>query len=160
MSRFILVFFILLLTIGANLSDGFLARLGIDPDVLVVTLVSLAITGLIAYRRLALVVVAVFLAIGANLPEGTALAIGLDPDFLLAALVTLVVMPYASQIFGKALWDRRTKRPIGLKANSTSRRLSSRVTLLLDLNHASCGCSRTAGTIEVLAQRSRFHLLN
>ncbi len=94
MQRFFLVFLMLLMIIGANLSDGFLYRFGIDPDILTAALVALVITGLVYKRRLALIVLVVLMTVAANTPVQIAMSMGFDPDFLLAALLGLVFTPF------------------------------------------------------------------
>ena len=97
MLNFGLVFFALSLSIGVNLSDGFLARLGFDPNFLLASLVAMVLTGLVAHRSLAVIALIVLVTIGANLPLATAAEIGYDPDFLLATLVAIVVLPYVTR---------------------------------------------------------------
>ncbi len=94
MQRFVLVFLVLLMVVGANLSDGFLARVGIDPGILTAALVALVITGLVYHRRLALIVLVVIMTVAANTPGQFAMSIGYDPDFILAALLGLVFTPF------------------------------------------------------------------
>ncbi len=98
MVSFGLVFLTLTLSIGANLEDGFLARLGLDPNILLATLVALVITGLVAHQRLALVVLVVLMTVAANLPAELALSIGYDPDYVLAGLVAVVTTPWIRRI--------------------------------------------------------------
>jgi len=100
MLSFGLVFFTLSLSIGVNLSDGFLARMGFDPNLLMAAAVAFVITGLIVHRHLALVVSVVLLTIGANLPAATAASIGYDPDFMLAGLIAVVLLPLTRRLFG------------------------------------------------------------
>ena len=82
------------MSIGANLADGFMYRLGFDPDILLVALIAFVIAGMIAYRNIALIVMVVLLTIGANVSEETALSMGYDPDYLLIGLITLVITPF------------------------------------------------------------------
>ena len=82
------------MSIGANLADGFMYRLGFDPDILFVALIAFVIAGMIACRNIALIVIVVLLTIGANISEETALSIGYDPDYLLMGLITLVFVPF------------------------------------------------------------------
>jgi len=100
MLSFGLVFFTLSLGIGVNLSDGFLARMGSDPNLLMAAAVAFVITGLIVHRHLALVVSVVLLTIGANLPAATAASIGYDPDFMLVGVIAVVLLPLTRRLFG------------------------------------------------------------
>lgn len=98
MLNFGLVFMTLSLSLGVNLEEGFLRRLGFDPDVLMLAVVAFVISGLVVHRRLALIVVVVLLAIGANAPPGVAESLGYDPDIALAALFGVVTVPYMARM--------------------------------------------------------------
>ncbi len=100
MLNFGLVFFTVSLSIGANLSDGFLVRLGFDSNYLLAALAALVLTGLIARRSLALIVLIVLVTCGANVSPETAMSYGYDPDYLLAALIAIVVSPVICRDFG------------------------------------------------------------
>lgn len=97
MKKFLLVFTVLLLAIGANLSDGFLARIGLDADILLVALGIFVIAGLIANQNLAFIVIVCTVAVAANLPVETARSIGYDPDLMLGLLVGLVMIPFLAK---------------------------------------------------------------
>lgn len=92
--KFLLIFLVVLMSIAINLSDSMIARIGVDPDYLLLTLLALVITGMVAHQRLALVVLVVFMCIGANLPADFAQSLGIDRDLMTAGLVAVVVTPY------------------------------------------------------------------
>lgn len=94
MIKFTLVVLPMFMSVGANLSDGILYRLGIDPDILLAGLIAFVVTGMIYHRHIALIVMVVLMSFAANVSQETALAIGYDPDYMLAGLVALVVMPF------------------------------------------------------------------
>lgn len=91
--KFVLVFIVMLMTIGANLPDGAIARLGLDPDWLKAALAAWILTALVAHRRMALIVLVVFMSLMANLP----MDVGIDKDILLGSLVAVVVTPYLAR---------------------------------------------------------------
>jgi len=93
MLRFGLVFLTLTMSIGVNMDEGFIARLGVDPTILLAALIALITTGLIVQRHLALIVVVAVMAIGSNVPIESAAEMGYDPDYLLAGLVALILAP-------------------------------------------------------------------
>lgn len=97
MKKFILVFLVLLLAIGANLSDGFLARIGLNADIMLVALGIFVVAGLIANQNLAFIVIVCTVAVAANMPEETARSIGYDPDLMLGLLVGLVIVPFLAK---------------------------------------------------------------
>lgn len=94
MLKFILVFLVLSMSIGVNLPDNMIARLGFQPDYLKVALAAWIITGLVVYRQLALIVLVVALCIGANLPVPLAEQFNINRDYMLAALVAIVILPW------------------------------------------------------------------
>lgn len=71
-----------------------IARLGLDANYLLAALVSIAITGLIVYRGVLLVILVLVCTIGANLPVGIVDQLGLDRDILFATLIALTVVPF------------------------------------------------------------------
>lgn len=97
MKKFLLIFTVLLLVIGANLSDGFLARIGLNADIMLVALGVFVIAGLIANQNLAFIVIVCLIAVAANLPEETARSIGYDSDLMFGLLVGLVLIPFLSR---------------------------------------------------------------
>ena len=99
MINFGFVFITLSFTIGVNLEDGFLNRMGFQPDVLVIAAVAFVITGLIVHRHLALIVLVVALILGANVPAEVAAGIGYNPDMMVAALFAIVIAPLFTRWF-------------------------------------------------------------
>jgi hypothetical protein len=97
--KFTLVFLVMYMSIGANLPDGVIARLGVDPNYLVGALFAFIITGLIAHRHLALIVLVILMCIGANLPADYAAQAGINRDVMMASLVTFALSPYIIRIF-------------------------------------------------------------
>lgn len=105
MIKFTIIILTMFMSIGANLSDGLMYRLGLDPDVLLAALIAFVVTGMIHNHNLALVVLVVLMTIGANVSEETALSMGYNPDYLLAGLIALVIAPIVckqldGEIFG------------------------------------------------------------
>jgi hypothetical protein len=97
MKKFLAVFFVILLAIGANLSDGFLARYGVDANILLVALGAFVIAGLIMHQNMTFIIIVLLVAVAANLPPEMAQSYGYDPDIMLALLVGLVLIPLVSK---------------------------------------------------------------
>ncbi|QKQ27654.1 hypothetical protein [Candidatus Reidiella endopervernicosa] len=91
--KFIFVFLVLFMTITVNLSDGMLARVGIDPNYLYAALASVILAGLTASKPMAMSLLVITVTIGANLPTEYAERIGVNQDFLLATLIALIIAP-------------------------------------------------------------------
>ncbi len=88
-----LIFLILFLSIAVNLEDNVVARVGLDPNYLMMTLVAVVIAGLIAHRSMMLITLVLFLSIGANMPADLMLDYGIDRDYLTGVLVAVVIVP-------------------------------------------------------------------
>ena len=97
--RFLLVAVILFLTISANLPDSMLARLGMDPNILLAALTAVAISGLVLHKHIAVVALVILLSIGANLPPELADAYNINRDYLMAALIGIVILPFVKGWF-------------------------------------------------------------
>jgi hypothetical protein len=100
MLRYVLVFLVILLTIGVNAPESMLGRAGLDPNALLITLTALVLTGLIAYRGLAAIIATLALVVGANMPASLAAQYGINRDYLLASLIAVVCIPIIKKIFG------------------------------------------------------------
>lgn len=83
------------MSIGVNVGDNALSRLGFEKNYLVMALVAVVVTGLIVHKNLFLIVVVVFLSIGANMPADFMLNFGLDRDYFVGALGALLITPLA-----------------------------------------------------------------
>lgn len=97
--RFLFVAVILFLTISANLPDSMLARLGMDPNVLLAALTAVTISGLVLHKHIAVVTLVILLSIGANLPPELADAYNINRDYLMAALIGIVILPFVKSWF-------------------------------------------------------------
>lgn len=96
--RFPLVFFVFFLTIVVNTQDNIIARMGFDNNYLLLTLVAVAVTGLIVHRRLMLIVLVLFMSIGANMPDGFLLTFGIERDYLAGGLIGIVLVPSIARL--------------------------------------------------------------
>jgi len=94
MIKFALVLLPMFMSVGANLSEGFLYRLGIDPDILFAALIAFVVTGMIYHHHIALIVLVILMSFAANVSQETALAMGYNPNYILAGLIAIVVMPF------------------------------------------------------------------
>ena len=72
MIKFTIITLTMYMSIGANLSDGFMNRLGFDANILRAALVAFAVAGMISHLNIALSVLVVLMTIGANVSEKTA----------------------------------------------------------------------------------------
>lgn len=101
-----LVGMVTLMSIGANLPESFMARLGINQTYLLIGLVTVVAVSLVRYLKFTLVLVIAIMAAGANLPQDLAKEIGIDPQIMLFALLAMV---------GTSLINFIVKLPKGVK---------------------------------------------
>lgn len=94
LTKFILFFLVIFISIAINLPDSMIARLGFDANYLLAALAAIAIAGLIIHRSLLLILLVLACSIGANLPEDIVSYIGMDRDVLFATLIALVLVPF------------------------------------------------------------------
>ena len=97
MKKFLVIFVIILLAIGTNLSDGFFVRYGVHPDFLYIALGAFVIAGLVANEKVVFIVMICLVVIAANLPDDLARSYGYNPDVMLGVLVGLVLIPFLSK---------------------------------------------------------------
>jgi hypothetical protein len=91
----LVIFFLFMITLAINVDDNVLARMGFSNDYLMVTLVSMVVAALLAYRHLALIVLVLFLSLTANAPADFLLNFGMNRDLILGTLVAIVIAPIA-----------------------------------------------------------------
>ena len=103
---FALIGIVTLMSIGANLPESFMAKLGINQTYLLIGLVSVVAVSLVRYLKFTLVLVIAIMAVGANLPQDLAKEIGIDPQIMLFALLAMV---------GTSLINFIIKLPKGVK---------------------------------------------
>ena len=99
MKKFLLIFLILALVIGVNVSHGMLSELGLNGNILLGTLAALVIAGLVSTQGFGLIVLVVIATIAANVPSEFARSLGYNREMMLAVLVALVIMPIVAKQF-------------------------------------------------------------
>jgi len=101
-----LLILVVLISIAANLPDGWAGPYTIDKKYLLIALTAVVAVSLIRYVRLTLILVTVVLVVGANLPKDLAAKFGIDQ---LVLLITLLLMVAVAVMF------RLLKMPTGLE---------------------------------------------
>lgn len=87
-----------LMSIGANLPESFLRKVGIDSTYLLIGLATVVAVSLVRYLKFTLVLVIAILAMGANLPADLAREISVDPQIMLLALFAMVATSFVNFI--------------------------------------------------------------
>jgi hypothetical protein len=93
-----LISLVTLMSIGANLPESFLAKIGLNQTYLLIGLVMFVAASLVRYLKFTLVLVIAILALGANLPNELAREIGIDPQIMLFALLAMVATSFMNFI--------------------------------------------------------------
>ena len=92
--KYMVVFFIMMFCIGINMSHGFLSRLGLHPDMLMVAGVS-GVMALFGYfLNIPLLAVVTAMTLLSNATVKTAASIGYQPSFMLACTVAVLLLPF------------------------------------------------------------------
>ncbi len=100
--KYAVFFIVLLVSLGANMPDGVIARLGLEPNYLIALGICAVFTWLCVGRHTALLVGVAGLSIGANLTAASATSMGIDRDVLAALMIALVILPVMVSLIG---WD-------------------------------------------------------
>jgi len=102
--KLVLVALIVFMSIGVTLSASLLDQFGIEKNYLLVGLGAFVITGLVAFRGMALIVIILFMSLAINMPEEVLAQYYLDKDILIAAIILMVILPlvYRGFVGGKS----------------------------------------------------------
>ena len=92
--KYLIVFFIMMFCIGINMSGGFLSRLGLHPDILMVAGVS-GVAALFGYfLNIPLLAAVTVMTLLSNATAKTAANFGYQPSFMLACTVAVLLLPF------------------------------------------------------------------
>lgn len=92
--RSAIVFFILAVTLGTNLEDNIIARLGLTANYGYVIGAALIGTALIAGRNTFIIAAIVVISLNANMPMDFVLNFGFDRDYYAGLLVAILFLPF------------------------------------------------------------------
>ena len=97
--QMVLTALIVFLTVGVILSANLLAQFGIEKDYLLIGLGAIVITGLVAYRGLALIIIILLLSMSINLPADFLEQFYLDREILIVVTLLMVIFPLVYREF-------------------------------------------------------------
>lgn len=95
---FALVAIVTMMSIGANLPEGAMTKIGVNQTYLLIGLVGVVAVSLVRYLKFTLILVIAILAVGANLPADLAREVGVDPQIMLFALFAMVATSFVNFI--------------------------------------------------------------
>jgi len=93
-----IVFLILAVTLGTNLEDNMIARLGLTANYGYVFIVALIGASLIAGRDALIIAVVILFSLNANMPTDFVLNFGFDRDYYAGLMVAIVFMPFFTRV--------------------------------------------------------------
>jgi hypothetical protein len=85
---------LLFATLGLFLSRVLCLRVGLEPDYFVISLGALAITLLVVFRSLPMILLMGFLTLAVNLPDQVLVDYGVDRDVILTLVLCLMFFPF------------------------------------------------------------------
>ena len=100
MTRCTLVFLILAATIGTNLEDNVISRLGLATNYAYVLGTALVGTALIAGRNAFIIASIVVFSLNANMPADFSLNFGMDRDYYTGLMMAFVCQPFFVRVVG------------------------------------------------------------
>lgn len=87
------LFLILATTLGANMEDNFIARLGLDANYAIVIGLALFCTMMLSARNAFIVVIVVVFSLNANMPSEFSLNFGVDRDYYAGFMFAVLLQP-------------------------------------------------------------------
>ena len=93
-----LIFVLMFATLAVNADDGIIARLGLEFDYGLVTVVSLLVAVLLIGQTALIVSLVMSLSLVANMPTEFALNFGMDRDMYLGVATAVVFAPIISRV--------------------------------------------------------------
>lgn len=92
--KYLVVFIIMMTCIGINMSGGFLSRLGLHPDMLMVAGVS-GVAALFGYfLNIPMLILVTVMTLLSNATVKTAASIGYQPGIMLACTIAVLLLPF------------------------------------------------------------------
>ena len=92
--KFLVVFSIMMFCIGINMSGGFLSRLGLHPDILMVAGVAGVAALFGSFLNIPMLGLVTVMTLLSNASAQTAASIGYPPSLMLAITVAVLLVPF------------------------------------------------------------------
>ncbi len=98
LTRSMMVFVLLLVTLAMNIDDNLLARVGFAGNYALILLLSLLFTVILTGRSVYIVAAIVLLSMVANMPADFTLNFGVDRDYYAGVMLALLMQPFMARI--------------------------------------------------------------
>jgi hypothetical protein len=96
--RIFALFFVFLVTLGLNLDDNIVARLGFSANYGFILIIAVVCTAFVAGRHAAIVAIVVVFSLNANMPMDFSLNLGYDRDLYAGLMAALVLQPILMRV--------------------------------------------------------------
>lgn len=97
--KILLLALIVFMTVGVTLSASLLESFGVEKNYLLICLGAIAITGMVAFRGIALIIIIALLSLAINMPDDFLREYYIDRDALMVLVILMVVFPIAYREF-------------------------------------------------------------
>ncbi len=97
--KILLLALIVFMTVGVTLSASLLESFGVEKNYLLICLGAIAITGMVAFRGIALIIIIALLSLAINMPDDFFRQYYIDRDALMVLVILMVVFPIAYREF-------------------------------------------------------------
>jgi len=87
------------MTVGVTLSASLLESFGVEKNYLLICLGAIAITGMVAFRGIALIIIIALLSLALNMPDDFLRQYYIDRDALMVDVILMVVFPIGYREF-------------------------------------------------------------
>ena len=97
--KILLLALVVFMTVGVTLSGSLLESFGVEKNYLLICLGALPITGMVAFRGIALIIIIALLSLAINMPDDFLRQYYIDRDALIVVVILMVVFPIAYREF-------------------------------------------------------------
>lgn len=97
---YVIFFLVVALTLGINLGVHLLDSLEMNESYILLSLIAVAIAGLLVHRKTFFLVLVVVLSLAVNLPEDLLLRLHLNRVALIATLLATIILPLLNRHLG------------------------------------------------------------
>ena len=97
--KILLLALIVFMTVGVTLSASLLESFGVEKNYLLICLGAIAITGMVAFRGIALIIIIALLSLALNMPDDFLRQYYIDRDALMVDVILMVVFPIGYREF-------------------------------------------------------------
>src|SRR5210317_2604450 len=97
--KILLLALVVFMTVGVTLSPSLLESFGVEKNYLLICLGAIAITGMVAFRGIALIIIIALLSLALNMPDDFLRQYYIDRDALMVDVILMVVFPIGYREF-------------------------------------------------------------